>query len=367
MSDSNIEARKGRQCKDHLFMVHGIMNSVIQGKKECIDIQIYDLQQAFDSLWLEDCMIDLTDTIDSDKIALLYESSVNNFVAINTPHGLTQRKPIRSLVQQGGTWGPLKCSNSVDTIGKQVLKNDNVSYLYKGSVKIIPLAMIDDIIAISKCGIGSLTLNTIINSKIELKTLRFHTPDSNGWSKCHKLHVGTHSKACPILQVHGTIIEEVSEDEYLGDILSADGSNRKNVQKRINRGFGIIAEIVNILDQISFGQHYFEIALMLRSSLLLSSILNNVEVIYGLSKVDLAKFDDIDLILMRKLFKAPFSTPKEAFYLELGIIPPSILVKSRRNASLTFIIWSTKTSPKCCPGSFGLRFGISVRMIGSPQ
>ena len=59
MSDSNIGARRERNIKKHLFVVYGIINSVLKDGKSCIDIQVYDLIQAFDSLWLEDCMIDM--------------------------------------------------------------------------------------------------------------------------------------------------------------------------------------------------------------------------------------------------------------------------------------------------------------------
>ena len=79
MSDSNIGSRKNKQVKDHLFIIHGIVNSVVNGKEDCIDIQIYDLEQAFDALWLEDCMLDLYDSLSEknrdDKVALLYKSS----------------------------------------------------------------------------------------------------------------------------------------------------------------------------------------------------------------------------------------------------------------------------------------------------
>ena len=53
MTDSNIGARSGRNIKDHLLIIHGIINSVIRGDDDCIDIQIYDIQKAFDALWLE--------------------------------------------------------------------------------------------------------------------------------------------------------------------------------------------------------------------------------------------------------------------------------------------------------------------------
>ena len=135
MSDSNIGARKGRNVKDHLFIIYGIINSVINGKETCIDVQIYDLEKAFDALWLEDCLIDLFDTIPKnnrdEKLALLYESNKDNLVAVSTAIGLTDRINMPRIVQQGGTWGPSLCSNSVDTIGKKLRDRGEAAYMYK--------------------------------------------------------------------------------------------------------------------------------------------------------------------------------------------------------------------------------------------
>ena len=65
-------------------------------------------------------------------------------------------------------------------------------------------------------------------------------------------------------------------------------------------------------------------------SLFLSSILNNAEVMYNLSKSEIEEFDQLDLVLMRKIMNAPLSTPKEAFFLELNVIPPSTIIKIKR-------------------------------------
>ena len=54
MSNSNIGARRKKNIRNHLFIIYGIINSVVQGQDGCIDIQIYDLVQAFDALWLDD-------------------------------------------------------------------------------------------------------------------------------------------------------------------------------------------------------------------------------------------------------------------------------------------------------------------------
>ena len=157
--------------KNHLFIIYGIVNSVIKGKEPCVDIQIYDLEKAFDALWLDDCMIDAFDSLSMDNrdenLALLYESNKENLVAVSTAVGFTDWINMPKIVQQGGTWGPVLCSNSVDTIGKKIRDRGETMYLYKNMVRVLPLAMVDDINAISKCGIDSLALNTYINTQIE--------------------------------------------------------------------------------------------------------------------------------------------------------------------------------------------------------
>ena len=67
----------------------------------------------------------------------------------------------------------------------------------------MPLAMVDDLLGMARCGGDSLDLNITINSRIEMKRLKFHTPNENGKSKCHSLHVGKQSD-CPPTQ--GTLM-----------------------------------------------------------------------------------------------------------------------------------------------------------------
>ena len=77
MSDSNVGAKRGRNIKDHLLIIHGIINSVLRGGEDCIDIQIYDIEKAFDAMWLEDSLNDIYDSLPEKKrngeISLLYE------------------------------------------------------------------------------------------------------------------------------------------------------------------------------------------------------------------------------------------------------------------------------------------------------
>ena len=90
-----------------------------------------------------------------------------------------------------------------------------------------------------------------------IEKLRFHTTNNKGESKCHKLHVGKKCVLCPELKVHGVPMQDVSEDKYLGDILSSDGKNTKNIQDRFSKGNGIISKIFSIIDTLCFGPYMF--------------------------------------------------------------------------------------------------------------
>ena len=338
MSDSNIGARRKKNIKNHLFVVYGIINSILNEEDFSIDISIYDLEKAFDAMWLEDCLIDLYDTLPEsqhdDKLALVYETNRSNLAAIKTPVGLTDRVNIEKIVTQGGTFGPIECANSIDKLGQKCYNNGEHLFVYKKMVRVLPLSMVDDLLTVSGCGTASLGLNTFVNAQIETKKLRFHVPDANGKSKCHFMHIGKSTNPCPELQVHGTIMEKVSEDTYLGDIISEDGKNTKNIKSRISKGVGIISQIMNMLETVTLGEHYFSTAVLLRESKFINGILTNSEIWYGLTNDEIEELASLDRSLLRQILKTPISTPKESLYLELGITDIETTIKARR---LTFL------------------------------
>ena len=133
-------------------------------------------------------------------------------------------------------------------------------------------------------------------------------------------------------------MEELSNEKYLGDIISQDGRNYKSIKARLNKGRGIVKKILNILNSIPFGKLYFQIAMILRNSLLVSSVLCNSEAWFNLTNTDLNMIETVDLELLRKILNAPLSTPKEVLFLELGVMPLRDIIRQRRMIFLQYII-----------------------------
>ena len=157
-------------------------------------------------------------------------------------------------------------------------------------------------------------------------------------SKCHKIHVGKPRETCPELRVHGTPMECVKSDTYLGDVISFDGSNTLNIKHRVSKGNGIIAKIKDMLVSLSLGKHYFRIALLLRESMLINGIITSAESWYGLRKSEIDQLEDLDHQFLRHIFEVPRSVPICALFLETGSISLETIIKMRRVCFLHYLV-----------------------------
>ena len=108
-----------------------------------------------------------------DKFAVIANSNKSCQVAIKTPWGSkTERIEMKNIEMQGTVLAGLKCSVSIDTIGKEFLDNTHdVTFRYKNCVTLPPLSLIDDIICVTNCSKDSIIINSIIQSKLQGKQL----------------------------------------------------------------------------------------------------------------------------------------------------------------------------------------------------
>ena len=96
-------------------------------------------------------------------------------------------------------------------------------------------------------------------------------------------------------------MKEVEMDDYLGDVVANQGNMKMNIKKRVSKGFGVISQVMTILEKLSLGYHYFKIAMILRNSIFISSLLVNVEVWYPISEKDVEELEKLDRILLKRI------------------------------------------------------------------
>ena len=218
-----------------------------------------------------------------------------------------------------------------------------------------PLAMVDDLVCISTCGLNSVKMNAFINSKTNIKKLQF------GLSKCHKMHVGPTKACCPDLELDNWKVKNVEDietgektlndefdgpkrleesevEKYLGDLISKDGSNIKNIMARKAKGTGIVDQIMGKLRGTVYGPFYFEVGLILREAMLVNGILTNAEAWYGLTDSEIELLEQVDEQFLRIFLEVGKGCPKEMLYLETGTIPLRFTIYKRRLMYLHYLL-----------------------------
>ena len=162
LTDGNVGARKYRNIRDNIFVLGAVVNSVINGKEDPIQVQVQDVEKCFDKLWLQATTNALYEAgLKHDMLNLLFIENENAKVAVKVNGEVSRRVSVNSVEMQGSVWGSLKCTTSMDILNKTVLEQDEVTYKYRSdpSVKIGVLGMVDDNLAISKCGKSSVQKN----------------------------------------------------------------------------------------------------------------------------------------------------------------------------------------------------------------
>ena len=135
LSYSNIGARKGRNIRDHLFVVYSIINDVINGSSPPIDIQSIDIHKCFDEMWYAETHNDLYDMkIKDRKFALIAKLDEKAEVVVKTPAGSTDEFYLEKLIMQGSVFGPIKSTIQVDTLGRDCIKYNQGLFKYKNVI-----------------------------------------------------------------------------------------------------------------------------------------------------------------------------------------------------------------------------------------
>ena len=324
MSDSNVGARKKRNIRDNLFVVYSVIKDTLAKKENC-EIVMYDIESCFDSQWYQETMNDMWDVgLKDNCFALMAKLNETVDVIVKTAVGDSDKFTLHQIEQQGTCNGPIKCSVQIDSIGRKAYKDKKKLFLYKESVLVPPMSMIDDLISFSKCGVQAIVNNAFINAQIEMKKLKFSP------LKCHALHVRVNSNNCPQLKAHSSNIKRESSAVYLGDKIRFDGSNTESVDMRRNNGIGAISQIFALVESESLGPFYFEVLSTLRDSILLSKMIFSTEVWFSVTNDNIKKLEEIDEMFWHKSFEVFRTVSKESLYITTGRLPIRFHILKRR-------------------------------------
>ena len=104
----------------------------------------------------------------------------------------------------------------------------------------------------------------------------------------------------------------------------------KSIKTRVSKGMGQVSTIMMILREVSLGQFFFPMAVLLRNTVMMSSMLLNTETWSNLTKENIEQLESVDIILLKRILDVPTSTPTPSLYLELGLCPIRYKIMGRK-------------------------------------
>ena len=187
--------------------------------------------------------------------------------------------------------------------------------------------MVDDILGVSRCGDNAIELNSIINAKLEAKKLRINQDKSfRILIKQKKMKI-----PCPTeLKVHNQIMKVQVKATHLGDILNRSGDINDTITAREMKAKGINSQIFSMLNSLSLGMFYFDIALVMRDAMLINAILTNSESWPFISKKNMNTLESADSQLMQKIFNSHSKTVRESYFIETGKLEIKHIIGKRK-------------------------------------
>ena len=335
LTNCNVGSRRMRNVRDNLFVINAIANENKQNPQEAVDINVYDVIKCFDKMWLLECINDLFEAgLTNDKLVLLYETNKLAQIAIKTSSGTTERFDIKEAVMQGTVWAGLMCTVTMDKLCKQIYKNNNLLYKYRGMVEVPPLEMVDDIVTAAKCGNKSAELHTTVDSFIKHKKLELSK------DKCATVHIGNKKSTnlCPALEINGESMKKSEKEKYLGDLITTKANSKATIEDRQIRGNAIYSEMSAILKDIPLGNKRIGMGLALRQAWFMNGCLFNSEVWSGYCDSDLECLEIIDHKILRLITGAQAKVAVEMLYMETACLPVKDVISARRLSYLHTIL-----------------------------
>ena len=151
--------------------------------------------------------------------------------------------------------------------------------------------------------------------------------------------IGKHKDAYEPWKVGEMEIEETDEYRYLGDIVSSDGKNTKNLKARKDK---INAATANVKAQAGsqvLNRVGTTVLLELHDKRLISSLLNNAES-WNLNKGEEEELEKIEIQTIKNLFDLPLHTPTVAILFSFGILHTTQKIEKK------MLMWLHKTIQK---------------------
>ena len=315
--------KRGSSTCDHLFILRAIIDLSKHNKKETF-LTFMDVSKAYDNADSDDMLKTVWESgLKGKSWRILRNMSKNLRATVKTKHGLTEEFEMLVGGRQGSKLTGRLFSKMMDLLAEKTL-DTQIGFPLTPEIRIPVLLWVDDVIS---CVEGVDNQRNMLNNVDQFgkdHKLRW------GQEKCQVMRVGRHKTTnITAWKIGDMEIEETKTYKYLGDVISNDGKNTKNIEARKNKLNGTTISIKTIAASEALNKIETSLLLEMHESINLSALLTNAES-WNLNKGENEELERMEINAIKLLFNMPTHIPTPALIHSFGLLYTSLRVEQKQ-------------------------------------
>ena len=322
------QAQGGGQRKsstfDHLFLLRAIMEKSKKDKKPTF-FTFYDVSKAYDHANNDDMLAIMWEKGLRGKVWRILKNFCNDLHAsVKTRFGNTRDFKMEIGGRQGSRITGRLFSKLMDILSEELTPTD-MGYRLSNDLLIVVLLWVDDVLT---CAVGEDEQENILKRVDEFaKKHRLQW----GQAKCNVMRIGVHNKSQEkkIWKLGSMTIDETTSYKYLGDVITNDGKNMKNIESRKTKTYATTININSIASTEVLRGIETSVLLQLHDKITIPGLLANAES-WSLSKTEYTEIEKIEYQALRNLFDLPLHIPIPALIFTFGTLYTHLRIEKQR-------------------------------------
>ncbi len=325
ITDAQAGGRKGRATVDHLLITKEIIQLAKVTRKP-LYIVFLDVTKAYDKAWLDAIMYVMNkEGITTNLWTIIRKLNQNLTARVRTKDGLTRSIQIKDSIRQGGVLSVAQYALLMDEISKELDKITKGVQLPETDSRVADLLWVDDVALFST---DEAELQTMLDTT-DQTAKRYRIEFGKEKSKVLRIGKMKKNETAPTFNLGPMKLDYTEKYSYLGETINERGNiedHIKAIKGKVEAAYQTIRMIagdrnLNIIDM--------ETTWKLIEACVLPIILyaadtwnNNKEQTNQLNRI-------LDNIIKRTI-QTPTSTPREALYMETGMLDTEHAAKKKQ-------------------------------------
>ncbi len=315
--------RKGSSTVDHILLLQEAIKSA-RKNKENVYVIFMDVTKAFDKAWLEGIMhILYQNGLTDSHWEIVKRLNENLKATIITKHGPTRKIDIHDSIRQGGVLSVVMFGIMMDQISKEIADEDIGIVIEGTNLKISSLLWVDDLVLVETDPERMKKALNIVEKVAGKYHIKF------GEQKSKTIEIGK-QKTRPLFKLEEMNLMYESKYKYLGYLQSEKNSIDEHLKSLKGKVEAAYQKTISLATNPTLKWVEMDAIWTTVETCLVPIITYAGETMEFTNRKQKEEINRLLEAIIRRILMVPNGTPKEALYVETGLVEPTTLIEQQR-------------------------------------